>query len=271
MDELRRTSRSATITSGNGWLGDMTAKRRLGDEEGYLRLREAIVRGELVPNQRLVEADMSSAFDMPRAAVRTALLRLEHEGLIEREPHRGARVRLVSGQEAVEILQARAAMEGLAASQAALHITRAGADELRGVLEQQRAALAAQDLLGASDVNAQLHAKIVELSGHATAQRLIRALNSQMVRFQFRTILIPGRPSQSLEEHSAIVEAVAAGDSEKAERAMHRHLNNVAQALQRSPAGRAVSGVPADRSALGGGLGAPELAGGEPGALGQSR
>jgi DNA-binding GntR family transcriptional regulator len=206
----------------------------LRDDDGYLRLREAILRGELVPNQRLVEADMSSAFKLPRAAVRTALLRLEHEGLIVREPHRGARVRLVSEQEAVEILQARAALEGLAASQAAAKIAPAGADELRSVLERQRAALDEQDLLGASDVNAQLHAKIVELSGHATAQRLIRALNSQMVRFQFRTILIPGRPAQSLEEHLAIVEAVVAGDSEKAERAMHRHLNNVAHALERT-------------------------------------
>ena len=88
--------------------------------------------------------------------------------------------------------------------------------------------------MGASDVNAQLHAKIVQLSGHATAQRLISSLNSQMVRFQFRTILIPGRPSQSLEEHRAIVEAVAAGDAAKAQRAMHRHLTNVAQALERS-------------------------------------
>jgi DNA-binding GntR family transcriptional regulator len=206
----------------------------LRDDDGYLRLRMAILRGDLVPNQRLVEADMSSAFELPRAAVRTALVRLEHEGLIEREPHRGARVRLVTEQEAVEILEARAALEGLAASQAAKNTTRARAAELRAVLERQRAALAKEDLLGASDVNAQLHAKIVELSGHATAQRLISALNSQMVRFQFRTILMPGRPAQSLQEHNAIVEAVAAGDATKAERAMHRHLTNVAQALERS-------------------------------------
>jgi DNA-binding GntR family transcriptional regulator len=81
-------------------------------------------------------------------------------------------------------------------------------------------------------VNAELHAKIVDLSGHTTAQRLIRSLNSQMVRFQFRTILIPGRPTQSLEEHAAIVEAVTAGEAEKAERAMRRHLTNVAKALE---------------------------------------
>ena len=212
----------------------MSTTARLRDEDGYQRLREAIVRGELVPNQRLVEAELSTAFQMPRAAVRTALLRLEHEGLIEREPHRGARVRLVSEHEAVEILQARAALEGLAAREAAANGTRAGAAELRKVLDRQRAALAEEDLLRASDVNAQLHAKIVELSGHATAQRLVRALNSQMVRFQFRTILIPGRPAQSLDEHLAIVDAVAAGDADEAERAMRTHLNNVAHALARS-------------------------------------
>jgi DNA-binding GntR family transcriptional regulator len=204
----------------------------LPTDDGYLRLREAIVRGQLAPNQRLVEADMSSEFGMPRAAVRTALVRLEHEGLIEREPHRGARVRLVPQAEAVEILEARAALEGLAARQAAVNLTPGGASELRGILERQRAALASEDLLGASDVNAELHAKIVELSGHATAQRLIGALNSQMVRYQFRTILIPGRPGQSIEEHTAIVDALTAGKAEAAERAMRRHLNKVAKALQ---------------------------------------
>jgi DNA-binding GntR family transcriptional regulator len=210
------------------------AQGRPPTDDGYLRLREAIVRGELAPNQRLVEADMSSEYGMPRAAVRTALVRLEHEGLVEREPHRGARVRLVSEAEAVEILEARAALEGLAARQAARNLTPAGASELRRILERQRAALDKQDLLGASDVNAELHTKIVELSGHATAQRLIRALNSQMVRFQFRTILIPGRPNQSIEEHTAIVDALTDGQPDAAERAMRRHLNQVAKALHAS-------------------------------------
>jgi DNA-binding GntR family transcriptional regulator len=208
--------------------------QRLPTDDGYLRLREAIVRGRLAPNQRLVEAEMSNEFGMPRAAVRTALVRLEHEGLVEREPHRGARVRHVSEAEAVEILEARAALEGLAARQAALNLSATGASELREILERQRAALAEQDLLGASEVNAELHAKIVDLSGHATAQRLIRALNSQMVRYQFRTILIPGRPAQSIEEHTAIVDALTGGQPEAAERAMRQHLDQVAKALHAS-------------------------------------
>jgi len=209
----------------------MPPKRDSNDTAGYLRLREAIVHGELAPNQRLVEADVSTMFRLPRAAVRSALLRLEHEGLVEREPHRGARVRHVSEREAVEILQTRAVLEGLAARHAAHKRSDAQASALEQILAEQRAALAREDLLGASDVNARLHATIIELSGHATMQRLVRGLNSQTVRFQFRTILLPGRPSQSLREHTAIVAAVVAGDGDGAERAMRHHLDEVATAL----------------------------------------
>jgi DNA-binding GntR family transcriptional regulator len=104
---------------------------------------------------------------------------------------------------------------------------------LRATLERQRELLEGGDLLGASDANADLHAALLEASEHSTAQRLIRALNSQTVRYQYRTILIPGRSAASLAEHTAIVEAVIAGDPDGAEDAMRNHLFNVAQAVQR--------------------------------------
>jgi DNA-binding GntR family transcriptional regulator len=199
----------------------------------YEALREAIVRGDIAPDARLVEADVSTTFAMSRGAVRTALIRLEQEGLVVREPHRGARVRKVSDEEAVEILQARAVLEGLAARQAAERIDDEGAARLRDTLARQRERLDAGDLLGASDTNADLHAALLELSGHGTALRLIRALNSQTVRYQYRTILIPGRSAASVAEHKAIVDAVVAGRPDDAEAAMRSHLFNVAQAVQR--------------------------------------
>jgi DNA-binding GntR family transcriptional regulator len=199
----------------------------------YDALREAIVRGEIAPDARLVEADVSATFEMSRGAVRTALIRLEQEGLVVREPHRGARVRKVSDEEAVEILQARAVLEGLVARQAAERIDDAGADRLRGFLARQRELLEAGDLLGASDTNADLHAALLDISGHGTALRLIRALNSQTVRYQYRTILIPGRSAASVAEHAAIVDAVIGGRGEDAEAAMRRHLFNVAESVQR--------------------------------------
>ena len=200
----------------------------------YDALREAIVRGDIAPEARLVESEISTNFKMSRGAVRTALIRLEEEGLVVREPHRGARVRKVSDGEAVEILQARAVLEGLAVRLTAERIDDRGATRLRALLERHRELLEGGDLLGASDANADLHAALLELSGHGTARRLIRALNSQTVRYQYRTILIPGRPAASVAEHTAIVEAVVAGRAEEAEAAMRSHLFNVAQAVQRA-------------------------------------
>jgi DNA-binding GntR family transcriptional regulator len=206
---------------------------RSNSETDYGRLRAAIVRGEIAPNSRLVESDLVSTFAMTRAAVRNALIRLEQEGLVVREPHRGARVRQVTDTEAVEILQARAVLEGLAVRVAAERIDDAGAERLQAALDRHRGLLESGDLLGASDANGDLHATLLELSGHSTAQRLIHGLNSQTVRYQFRTILIPGRSSASQAEHGAIVEAVVARDPERAEAAMRRHLFNVADALRR--------------------------------------
>jgi len=214
------------LTFGQDWPVAVSAN------ESYDALRAAIVRGEIAPDARLVEADVSATFGMSRGAVRTALIRLEQDGLVVREPHRGARVRKVSDAEAVEILQARAVLEGLAARQAAERIDAAGKRYLSACLARQRELLELGDLLGASDANADLHAALLELSGHGTAQRLIRALHSQTVRYQYRTILIPGRPAASLAEHAAIVDAVSAGDAAAAEAAMRGHLFNVAEAVR---------------------------------------
>jgi DNA-binding GntR family transcriptional regulator len=200
-------------------------------EDGYARLRDAIVEGRLQPNERLVEAELIELLGVSRTAVRTALVRLAQEGLVVHERNRGARVRYVDETEAVEIVLARAALEALAVRQAAERATPEDVEELRAILGRMRARLDEGDLLGASDENAVLHSKLLELSGNLTVIRLVGGLKSQLVRFQYRTILVPGRSARSFEEHSAIVDAVAAGDADAAEAAMRRHLAHVADAL----------------------------------------
>jgi DNA-binding GntR family transcriptional regulator len=197
-------------------------------------LRAEIVAGLLAPNERLVEADLTRRLGVGRSAVRTALARLEHEGLVELEPHRGARVRRVALAEAVEILQARAALEGLAAHRAAANATEKDIADLRSILAEMRRMLDGGDLLKASDTNAILHRRLLEIGGHSTANRLITGLRSQLVRFEYRTILVPGRSERSFAEHTAIVEAIAAHDGAAAERAMRTHLSHVTDALRHS-------------------------------------
>lgn len=220
---------------------DRVSRASVSPDDGYQRLREEILAGRFQPNERLVEASLGEAFGMPRAVVRMALIRLEQEGLVERERYRGARVRLVSEEEAVEILEARAALEGMSARRAAARITESGARELRTILARMQLAHEATDFMEMSNLNSALHAKIVEIAGSGTVSRMLTMLNSQVVRFQYRTILVPGRPDASFAEHQRIAAAIAAGDTVGAEAAMRDHLSQVLQAvgwLARLPVGR---------------------------------
>lgn len=210
----------------------MQVKASAAELACYTRLREAILSGALMPNERLIETDLASSLETGRAVVRAALARLEHEGLVERAPNRGARVRRISEQEAVEILEVRAALEALAARQAAQNATPDDVVTLQTILEDMRAYSRANDLLLYSDTNGRLHRTVIGIARHSTVERLIATLNAQNVRFQYRTILAPGRPANSLKEHEAIVHAIVAGDPDAAEQAMRTHLSHVADTLR---------------------------------------
>lgn len=218
----------------------MSYHQAMTEQDGYELLRQAIARGRLSPGERLLEEELAEQLGVGRAGIRAALIRLEHEGLVERERNRGARVRRVGEKEAVEILQTRAAVEGLAAGLAAGAATAEDVAGMREVLAEMKELLAEGDLLGMSDRNAELHRRIMELADNQTAQRISAMLHSQSVRFQYRTILVPGRPSLSLQEHAAIVDAIAAGDPEAADRAMRAHLLQLADTLQRTAAERSL-------------------------------
>jgi DNA-binding GntR family transcriptional regulator len=206
-------------------------------QSAYQRLRSAILKGELLPGQRLVEKDLAERFGLGRAAIRTALARLEQEGLVESAPYRGARVRILSEEEALEVLEARMALESLAARHAARKATPEDVARLQGILREMEARYAQGDLLAMSELNALFHRTLVEVSSHQTAARLIEGLRAQGVRHQYRTILVPGRSQRSLEEHRRILEAVSAHDEEAAERAMREHLQGVMAALRQVKGG----------------------------------
>ena len=194
-------------------------------------LRAAILRGEYGPRQRLIETELAERFATTRFLLRNALNRLATEGLVELQPHRGARVREISVDEAIEITETRRAVESLVAARAAQRITDDEITELRALGETMTAAVGQADMLRYSELNAQLHSRVRTIARHATANRIIEQLNGQIVRHQFRLSLVPGRPSVSLPEHLAIIEAVCARDPEAAERAMQAHLTSVLDAL----------------------------------------
>jgi len=196
------------------------------------RLRTAIARGDLLPNERLVEADLAASFGANRANIRMALAMLDQEGLVVRERHRGARVRAVSDAEAMEIAQTRLAIEVMVAGQAASRVTDADRKALRAVITQMRSCIERGDLPAFSDANAALHREIHRIAGNETARRILQTLKSHIVRLQYRVILLPGRPKTSLAEHRRIVDALCAGDRAATEAAMRAHLTSFVKLLK---------------------------------------
>jgi DNA-binding GntR family transcriptional regulator len=195
-------------------------------------IREAIVRGDFVPNQRLVEADLSEQFGASRATVRSALVQLANEDLVERVQNRGARVRAVSVAEAIEICEVRMVVEGLCAAKAAERLTPDEAEELTGIGRRMRAAVSSGDVLGYSQLNQDLHRRVREIGGQQAARNVLERMRAQSVRHQFKLAMHPGRPTVSLPEHLDLIDAICARDPAAAEEAARAHLRGVIATLQ---------------------------------------
>lgn len=201
------------------------------ENEVYESLHEAIVTSELSPGERLVEEELAERYGCSRGAARAALVRLGHDGLVVRERNRGARVRRITIDEAIEIVEARCALEALAAGYAALRRTAEEAAELAQLVAEMDRLYKAHELIAMSERNGVLHRRILEISRHGVAIDVCRRLRSQVVRFQFRTVLAPGRAGKSLGEHRAIVRAIGKGDRDAADAAMRTHLSHVTAVL----------------------------------------
>ncbi|HUY52799.1 MAG TPA: GntR family transcriptional regulator [Streptosporangiaceae bacterium] len=194
-------------------------------------LRMAIYRGELTPGQRLVETELATRYETSRGSVREALVLLSNEGLVSRERNRGAWVRPVSLEEAIEITEARAVLEGLCAAKAAAAATRADARELKAVGKKMSEAVKNGDVVRYNTTSQEVHMRVREIAGQQTAAAILERLRYQSVRYQFHVSLLPGRMAQGLKEHLAIIDAVTSRDPEVAERTMREHLLSVIGAL----------------------------------------
>jgi DNA-binding GntR family transcriptional regulator len=196
------------------------------------KLRLAIYRGEFAPGQRLVESELAEKYETSRGAVREALALLQNEGLITRQRNRSAWVRPVTIEEAIEILEVRAVVEGMCTAKAAAQASKQDRRELRKMADEMTDAVKNGDVLADSRVSDLVHAKIRDIAGQRTAAGIIDRLRYQGVRYQFHVSLLPGRLAQGLSEHLAIIDAVIAGEAAEAEQLTRDHFGCVIEALR---------------------------------------
>jgi DNA-binding GntR family transcriptional regulator len=201
-------------------------------------LRKAIVELRLRPGAPLREVALAEQLGVSKTPLREAFARLEQEGLVETTSFKGAVVTGYSERDLNEIYDLRALLEGAAARSAAEGSTADMLAALSDVVARSRELRDAGDL----EALARLHEEFdMIVYAQVTNERivaLIENLRAHLTRIGKLTVGIPGRVEASVEEHAAIVDAIAAHDPDEAERLMRVHIGSV---LSDQLATRAVS------------------------------
>jgi DNA-binding GntR family transcriptional regulator len=185
-------------------------------------IRQLITTGELAAGEVLREDDLAARLGMSRTPLREAIARLETEGLVVSRPHRSAVVFKPSADDLREIYEMRIALESLAAR---LATERAGPDD---VAELQRLWEELDETppgRGWVRRNRAFHLRLYRVSGRDRLLRMIENLRDQSEPY-VRMFVVFGHGSEAQEDHRRLIDAVRAGDSDKAARATAEHLTS---------------------------------------------
>jgi len=195
-------------------------------EEVFNMLRDAILSGKLRPGDRLVERELAEQLGVSRTPVREALRKLELENLVTHIPRRGVVVSEISRNDVIEIFNIRSCLEGLAANMAAQKISDDNVDHLRKCVEEMEIAAANGNREELNGLHNHFNQKILDIAGSPRLTQMINSLSDYISRFTKTGYAIPGRPSAANKEHEELVDALAEGNSQRAEEIAELHIKN---------------------------------------------
>lgn len=202
---------SVSTAKGTGWrsggaVSDILKLVSHDRPSAYVRLKEEILTGILLPGAPLNETDLAERYEVSRTPIREALMRLDHDRVVERQ-RRGYRVRIVSPEEVLEIYEARSVIEAAAAAAAADRHT--PTDRIRlSAANSRYQELEDPDPIARVQANVNFHATIWEASHNRAYADVLERLNLQFLRFPNTTLTFPGRWEQSQKEHQELTDAI---------------------------------------------------------------
>lgn len=186
-------------------------------------VRRRIMVGQWKPGERIYEDQIANELEVSRNPVREALQALAVEGFVDLEPRRGARVAIVSESRANELFEVREALEGLVARLAATRRTPEQLAELQDLVGRGLVAAASHQHDRLPGLNTQFHQLLSDVAGNALLAESIERLGHIIEWVYMRSIA--GRSAQSWAEHDRIVEAIASGDANEAQRCASAHIS----------------------------------------------
>ena len=204
-------------------------------------LLDQIVKGELVPGERIVESRLAKDLDISQSPVREALRDLVGLRLVEIEARRGARVRRPTAKELRDVSEVRAEIDALAARLASSRLNEATLAELKRCHLEMSACHDQGDFIGMTEADGRFHRIIAQASGNDAVVRVF----SQLEPFArtFITLTSPNvELSGILHQHGGILEALEAGDGDLAATRASDYQRSVCEAFFEGPEGTAVEG-----------------------------
>lgn len=239
------TSANATTASASSLEAPQTPQRRarpapllaVARRESASTIIRRALRNEIIsmlrkPGDPVSEKVLAAQFGVSRTPVREALLALAEEGLIDIFPQSGtfvARIPLAGLPEAILI---RESLEQTIVRLCAKSASDADIAALDEHLQQQRTAGRARDLATFHQLDESFHALLANIAGYPGVWSLVQQVKIQIDRFRLLTLTMANRPLTIVEEHAAIVDAIATRDPEAASAAMSRHLDTVRSGLE---------------------------------------
>lgn len=202
-------------------------------QKAYDYIKSQILNLGYKPGMVITDTQIASELNISRTPVREAFHRLENEGMLISEAHRGWRVYTLSLEDIHEIFDIKVVLEGMIARSAAECENEKLRNMLKQTLEEMKEATNNNDPKAWYDADVALHDTLFEMTSNDRAYRIITNLNDQWHRVRIGFAALEGRMERSTNEHIAFVEAIMERDGDEAERQMRIHLNNVRGELVR--------------------------------------
>ena len=222
-------------------------RRERFSDQAHAAVRAMIVRAELPPGSRLSEAALTERLGIGRTPLREALLRLADEGLIDVYPQSGRFVAPIRVEAVTEGQFVREHLECAVIRELAVLIDGAAVPRLRKMLGEQELALRAADHERFFVLDEALHAQFAELAGRAGVWRIIQQSKTELDRVRVLSLPMADQIPRLIEQHRAIVDALAARDPALAEAALRLHLREVYATIERLGLNRIAADAVPDR------------------------
>ncbi len=189
-------------------------------------LREAILKGELKPGERLMEIQLAEKLGVSRTPIREAIRKLELEGLVIMIPRKGAEVAKISEKSLRNVLEVRCSLEELAAELACQRMSDEQFDEMEEAEETFKESVARGDIIEIAENDEHFHDLMYEGTDNDRLVSILNNLREQMYRYRLEYIKDEGKRQVLIAEHEAILKALKGRKVDEAKEAVRTHIEN---------------------------------------------